>query len=213
MALTKEEIAADLVWRCTEHIRVLEAEGRRVEFTREELEQLVEVLQLAARVPEALEVAEPHECREAVRRRLEQELAVPLPIPDAAPASAGVSGGAPLRDLLRRPLTPSLGYGFLAGAALAAALAFSTANLWHRPKPLVTVRRVPIEAPNVDPMDERTAHALLPQMVRSPLPPQEERNLMWHMLVCPGCFRDYVALKQQMAPQLSRRTGVGLAGW
>jgi hypothetical protein len=61
--------------------------------------------------------------------------------------------------------------------------------------------RVPVQASEIDiqPVEESLVHDLLPRLVRNELPPKQERNLMWHMLVCRGCFDEYVELKHHRA--------------
>lgn len=210
MALNKEEIAADLVWRCTEHVRALESEGKRVEFTREELEQLVGTLELATRVPQALAVGQPPECRAAVRRRVEQSYHETPPLQESA---AGVA--LPHRPAARS-MVPAWQFRLTAAAALAMGAALVSVNAWHpqRTEVRTVMKRVPVQAPDVDPIDEREVHALLPRMVRAELPPRQEKNLMWHMIVCSGCFDEYVQLKhQEKDSQLSSRSAVRLVGW
>src|SRR3954471_12882912 len=54
MAETREEIAAELVWRYVEYIREETAAGRAAAFSRDELHQLMRALETASHVPEAL---------------------------------------------------------------------------------------------------------------------------------------------------------------
>jgi hypothetical protein len=199
MALTKEEIAADLVWRYVEHVRESEAENRPACLSRGELEQLVEVLHTAAHAPQALTAESCEERRAAVRRRVELMLPRSETAPPAAAAPAA-SGESWLRRLLGgAAVVPAWQFQAAAAAALALAAGVVTVNLWHRPAPeTVVVQRRTAEPPgDVEPIDERKAHELLPGMVGNRLARQDERNLMWHMLVCPRCFDDYTELKQQ----------------
>jgi hypothetical protein len=84
-------------------------------------------------------------------------------------------------------------------AAVALSVALATVNQWHRPAEVVKIRkiRVPVNEAeiNVQPVAEADVHELLPRLVRNELEPQAERNLMWHMLVCRGCFDQYVKIK------------------
>lgn len=186
MALSREEIAADLAWRYVEHVRNAESEP----LTDEELEDLVGVLKSVAPTGEALTEVEVEERRAAVRRRLE---AIHPPTP--APAGA-FNYAAPQRGSMPVPVVPA--WRFRAACALAAALSvlLGTVGFWHRPP--VQVRRVviPRDIRGVEAMDERQAHRMLPEMVSNHLSPQQEKDLMAHMLVCPGCFNAY----QQMKP-------------
>jgi hypothetical protein len=194
MAVTKEQIAAELVWRYVEQVRELQP-GEA--FTRAELEQLLDVLATGGALPEALEAGE--SCRAAARSRLEEVLAVPaLARPaEPAPASRVKPAGVPR-------LVPLWQLGSAVAAAAVLAVALFSVGVWHRPAQPVIVRTVVERPGDIQPIDEPKAHELLPKMVRHELQPQEEKNLMWHMLVCPGCYHDYVTLRdEQPSTQLS----------
>ena len=197
MAVTKEEIAADLVWRYVEQLRELPP-GEA--FSRAELEQLLEVLTTAGALPEALAADEGS--RAAARSRLEQVLAASPQARQAAPPSLPERPAA--RPSLPARMAPLWQLRGAVAAALVLSLALFSVNLWHRPDQPVIVRNVVDRPGDVQPIDEPKAHELLPKMVRHELQPQDEKNLMWHMLVCPGCYRDYVALREeQPSTQLS----------
>jgi hypothetical protein len=185
MALSREEIAADLAWRYVEHVRTAESEP----LTDEELEALVGVLKSVAPTGEALTDVEVEERQTAVRRRLEA-----LHSPTPAPARTVVYA-TPQRGNVAVPVVPA--WRFRAVCAFAAALAviLGTVGFWH--KPPVQVRRVviPRDIRGVEAMDEKQAHRMLPEMVTNHLSPQHEKDLMAHMLVCPGCFNAYQHMK------------------
>ena len=69
----------------------------------------------------------------------------------------------------------------------------------RRPETIVRTVRVPVSIQDQEflPINEEEAEALLPQMVRNQLDRRHERSLMWHMLVCPGCYDKYVELRHQ----------------
>jgi len=195
MSLNREEVAADLVWRYIEHLRVAQAEGASVELTRLELEQLVSALQVAGRMPEALEAPESASRRAAVRRRLE-ELEGTAPTPEQKRPNPWVQS---TRHWLRSWLSgtvPGWRYRAALGVAMGLAVGLTTVSVWHRPSPVVKRVRVPVDetAINVQPVEEAQVPELLPLMLENQLPPQQQRNLMWHMLVCRGCFNHYVEM-------------------
>jgi hypothetical protein len=185
MPHTKEELTADLLWRYVEHLRGSE-DGPGQPLSRAELDRLVEVMDTASRVPEALETPESEAGRESVRARVMGGVApsVPEVLPTAPPHTP-------------RPnrLVPAWQFRAALGAALALGLVVSTVNVWHHPQPTVQVRRVPEPAPDIEPIDERRAHELVPQMVHDRLPRPVERNMLWHLIICPPCFDEYWQLK------------------
>ena len=188
MALTNEEIAADLTWHYVEHLRERAAAGNCEALSAAELTELRRALETAGTVPGAL-AAEPAsvEARERLRARLEADLGVsPAPSPATSSPRSGPAGNRPFGAwaFLRNSILAGT-----AGALLGLAAAMVSVGIWH-PTP-APVRMVDRPA-NVAPISEQTAHALIPAMVENRLPPGEERNLMWHMLVCPGCFEEYV---------------------
>jgi hypothetical protein len=189
MGLTKEQIAADLVWRYVEQIRARGAEDPPAAFTRAELLQLVEALETAGRLPEVLAVPEDGVCRDAVRERLQHAISTvgadgPAPAPGAMRARSG---------WLADRLVPAWQLRGAVTALAALAVALGTVNAWHRP-----AAAAPGIVRNVQPLRESEVHALMPRMVRNELTAQQEKNMMWHMLVCPGCFRHYEQLKHPM---------------
>ena len=196
MALAKDEITADLMWRYVEHLREWEASGEPVTFTRPELESLVDVLATASAVPLALSAEQSEERKTAVRHRVQESLG-------GAPAEGRAPSGwrkSPLRRFLRGNRVPAWKFGLATTAAAALAVALGTVGLWHRPAPQtapVRVVKVPQGVSGIEPMEEKKVHQLLPRMVNNELSPQQEKNLMWHMLVCPGCYDEYARLKHQ----------------
>jgi len=203
MSAPKEALAADLVWRYVEQVRELEAAGEPVRFSRAELEELVELLATASAVPEALAAEDAKaglqeaDCRAAVRTRLETMLAAhrtahPEPAAPERPARA-----------TQRSIPPVWKLRAALGAAAALALALATVDAWHPPKVVVKRMSVPRDVRGVEPIDEELAEREIPLMVRNELSPQDEKNLMWHMLVCPGCFDEYVRVKRE-APMAGR---------
>jgi hypothetical protein len=186
MALSREEIAADLAWRYVEHVRTAESEP----LTDEELEDLVGVLKSVAPTGEALTEVEVEERRAAVRRRLEAL----HPPPPATARPFDSAGSAPAKIPART--VPAWRFRAVCAFASALVVLLGTVGLWH--KPPVQVRRVviPRDIRGVEAMDEKQAHRMLPEMVSNHLSPQQEKDLMAHMLVCPGCFNAY----QQMKP-------------
>lgn len=194
MGRTKQEILADLVWRYVEEVRTAESSGYHLRFTREELTQLAEALETAGQVPAALEGAETEACRSAVRDRLHRQLAHP---PAAASLPQGPRARTSFGAWLRTRTVPAW---TLAGAVSSLAVlvvALGSVNAWHHPKPVFKVRTVVSDKPNnVQSIDEPHAHELIPMMVKNELDPADERSLMWHMLLCPGCFQEYVVLKR-----------------
>lgn len=199
MESRKEEIAADLVWRYVEQIREADP-NENLAFNRAELEQLVDVLAAAGAVPAALESAAPETPREAVRRRLERVLTGPAApgnperaepaVPRPEPSQRGMAPG-----LFRNPVA-YWRYALAIGALCVQTMVLVSVNLWHKPQPNVKVKvvRMP-EVPGIEPMDEKQAHAMMPRMVQNQLSDQEEKDLMWHMLVCRGCFNEYREMK------------------
>lgn len=196
MSLNREEVAADLVWRYIEHLRAARAEGASVELTRLELEQLVATFQVAGRMPDALEAPASEARKAAVRRRLE-ELEAVAPAPSTPQPNAAASQPRPRLASLWSNAVPAWRYRAAVGVALSLTACLSTVSIWHRPSPVVKRVRVPVDEAGigVQPVEEAEVHDLIPRMLQNQLPPQEERNLMWHMLVCRGCFNHYVEMK------------------
>ena len=194
MALAKDEITADLVWRYIEHLREWEATGDPVRFTRPELEELVDVLATASAVPQALGAEQSEERKTAVRHRVQESLGG-APAEGRTPSAWRKSG---LRRLLRGMRSPAWRLGMATGVVAALAVSVGTVGMWHHPaQPPVPVRvvKVPQGVSGIEPMEEKTVHELLPRMVNNQLTPQQEKNVMWHMLVCPGCYDEYARLK------------------
>lgn len=191
MSDTKQELAAELIWRYVEYLREQEAAGNRETFSRAELEQLVAVMETASGVSHVIGPEETESCRAAVRARLEQVVrpaalaAVPLPVVAPPARSAGWFS--------RR--VPAWSVAFACAASLV--LAAGTVGMWHKPAQVVKRVKVPVNIDDVEPVEEREVHRLLHKMVQNELTPRQEKNLMWHMLVCPGCFDEYVSIKGQ----------------
>lgn len=209
--MTREEVAADVLWCYVQHVREARAAGENLSLSPAELEQLTAALATASRVPEALDQLEASCSQAAVRARLQPVLGE-LAGTESAPAPVP-SPPKPWIERLRGALVPAWQLGAAGIACLSLGLALVSVNSWHRPEPIIRQVRVPVEAPDVQPLDERQAHDLLPRMVRNELPPRDEKSLMWHMLVCPGCFNQYVQLKGSGATVSDlRREMVRLAG-
>lgn len=190
MAFTSEEIASDLVWRYTERIRSADAEP----LSEEELEELVAVLRSIPATHEALVAELTDEGRQAaVRRRLEEALS-------QAPAPPAATPPLPSRPVAQPFLVSAWRFRVACGMAAALAIALGTVGLWHHPPAQKVVQRmvVPRDISGVEAMDEHQAHELMPKMVHNQLTPKQEKDLMGHMLVCPGCFNHYVELKQHV---------------
>lgn len=192
MALSREEIAAELAWRYLEHVREADAEP----LSGAELDQLVDVMKSVAPTGEALTEAEVEERRSAVRRRVErlQGAAGPAPVPAARHA------------VPRLPvMVPAWRFRVACGLAAALAVLLGTVSLWHHPPVQTVVRRqvIPRDIRGVEAMDEQRAHELIPRMLANRLSPKEEKDLMAHMLVCPGCFRDYVQMRHPSASAMA----------
>lgn len=192
MSLNREEVAADLVWRYIEHLRAARAEGASVELTPGELEQLLETFRLAGQMPDALVAPESDARRAAVRRRLEAAVEMPGAL-DGAPAAPA----RPWTQALASAAVPVWRYRAAVGLAASLAVCLATVSVWHHPSPVVKRIKVPVRASDlhVEPIEEAQVHDLIPRMLQNELPPQQERNLMWHMLVCRGCFNQYVQMK------------------
>jgi hypothetical protein len=180
----KDEILADLAWRFVERVREQDAAGTPVTFTHAELVQFAGTLELAAGMPAALDTPEDAVGRATVRDKVEAAtLRAPQPAPVRMPARAP-----------RRPARATW-LGALGGALAAIVLAATTVNSWHTPRQVVREIPVPYVGSNVEMLDESKAQVLIPQMVSNKLSTQDEKNLMWHMLLCPGCFHQYEVLK------------------
>jgi hypothetical protein len=183
----KEQIAADLLWQYVERLRQTPEGKAPPRFSAAELAELTQVLEGAGALAAALPDEAPAACRVTVQRRVEELLA----------ARQGQERLRPQRrhlpELWRSPRWQARA---TAGIAACLALALATVGLWHRPPTEVRTVAVPMEVRDVEPIAEADAHALLPRMVKNELSPPEEKNLMWHMLVCPGCYDVYVEMRQ-----------------
>jgi hypothetical protein len=197
MPFTKEEIAADLVWRYVEHVRETpDAET----LSDSEIRQLVEVMLSVPATGEAVAAEATEERRAAVRERVHQVLAAGAPRPEPR-----------RRAFAALPaLVPAWRFRVVCAATAVLATAVATVGFWHHPPTRVVRVAFPRDVRDVEAMDETTAHVLLPRMLRNQLQPAEERNLMGHMLVCPGCFDEYISLKRQLV-RLPRHTLAGNA--
>lgn len=214
MPLNREEIAADLIWRYVEHLRQSRGDDTNVALSAAELAQLVETMALAGDLPHALATEATTDARKAaVLRRLEAAVSTPAAAPQAEPRPipsrpwyAGLLAGAPVPAWkFRAVLGASLVFGLVSVAAVPRLR--SNASSQIPPKRV----RVPVQAAEIDiqPVEEALVHDLLPRMLRNELPAKQERNLMWHMLVCRGCFDEYVELKHQHP--VSQQPGATLA--
>jgi hypothetical protein len=184
MARTKEEIAADLIWRYVEHSR----EASDVErLSDEELEELLGLLKTAGLAGDALETERVEARHAAVRQRVEQLI-------------AASRQGTPVQPSQRSPfpaVVPAWAFRAACAASIVLALALSTVPYWHRvPPKMVNVIKVR-NMPELDQMTEAQAHEMLPKLVHSKLSERQEKSLMGHMLVCNGCFKDYVQLRHE----------------
>lgn len=187
MPRTKEEIKAELVWRFVECLREDdEPDATPIRFAREELEELVGVLETAGDLPEVLVTPESERAREAVRTRLDETLKAAEPRTVRTP-----------RPSHRPSIFAAMQFRMVTGVVLGVALAVITVGLWHKqPVKVVTRdRRVPVQLDNIHPMDEDTAHRLIRQSFKTDIDARQEKDLLWHMLVCPGCFDEYRELR------------------
>ena len=160
----------------------------------------MDVLATASAVPQALAAEQSEERKTSVRHRVQQSLG-------GSPAEGRARSAwrkSPLRRLLQGSKVPAWRFRAVSAAAAVMAAALVSVGVWHRPvSPPVPVRvvKVPQGVTGIEPMGEQTAHTLLPRMIHNQLDAQQEKNLMWHMLVCPGCYKDYNRLKQQSRSQ------------
>jgi hypothetical protein len=180
-----------VVWQFVQQVRRLREEGTDLVFTRADADELAGLIETAASVPAALAESVPNEARESrVRDQLAQALR-------ERPGTRRGSAGPPARPRRQVPLW-ALGATASLTAILLAGL--FTVNLWHRPEPVTRVMRVRVptelDERDVEPISEREADRLMPVMVRSLLPAKQEKSLMWHMLICPGCYDRFVSLRQ-----------------
>jgi hypothetical protein len=207
----KEQVTADLVWRFAKEVSEAESRGESLRYSRDELSELVEILQCAGGVPEALHEEEAPGKKERVASRLrrildeaEEQRAAVVP----APAAPHRPVFAPWMVWAQR---------FAAGAAVILAVALLSVDTWHRPPQRVEVQRVrvPVEASElqIDAIDEPTAHRFIPRLVNNTLAQREERNLLWHMLVCRGCYDEYVELRASSRHAGNARPEVIRASW
>ena len=187
MPRTKEEIKAELIWRFVECLREEDdPSATPVRFAREELEELVGVLETAGDLPEVLLTPESEGARESVRARLDETLRA------AEPASAPKRTPRPSH---RPSIFAAMQFRMVTGVVLGVALAVITVGLWHKQPVKVVQRRVPVQLSNISPMDEDTAHRLISLSFKTDLDAREEKDLLWHMLLCPGCFQQYRELR------------------
>jgi hypothetical protein len=192
MGLTNEEIAADLTWRYVEHLRERAAAGHCEALTPEELAELRRALETAGAACGAVAM---QPVSAEMRDRLRARVVAGLPSSSASePAATSSPQHAPAPA--RRGVRFAWGGAFaaLAGVVIGIGSAVGSVNAWH---PTPPPRRVmAARPPDVVPISEQTAHALIPEMVENRLAPGQERNLMWHMLVCRGCFDEYAHLRE-----------------
>src|SRR4051812_11747844 len=127
MSRTKEEVAAELVWRYVEYLREETGSGRAASFSRDELEQLVQALETASRVPEALEGEPSAAAVSAARAHLDATLAAAPPsAPPSAPHAPAPRPALPLPRRLRDWTLPAA-----VAAVLILSLALATVPMWH----------------------------------------------------------------------------------
>ena len=184
-AQNREGIASELVWQYVAYLREQGGTAGGA-LTPEELDRLREALETAARVPASLEV-------DAVpSTALAARVIDALPI-SAVAVRARVPAGPPP---WRRPVPV---WAAICCAVLGMGLTFWLAgDRGGTAASSVRVVRVPGGAPDVDPIGEPEAHVMLPKLVRNELPARQVRSLMWHMLVCPGCFDEFLELNSHV---------------
>src|SRR5438445_3779458 len=138
MPRTKEEVAAELVWRYVEYIREETDARRDAAFSRDELEQLLRALETASRVPEALGGEPSESILAAARAHLHAALAAAPPeaAGRAAPAAPAAPAVAPWQRLRAWALPAA------AAAVLVLSAALASVPLWHHVRTIV--RRVPV---------------------------------------------------------------------
>lgn len=189
MPRSKEEIKAELVWRFVECLREEEEPGAApIRFAREELEELVGVLETAGDLPEVLATPESEAARETARARLEETLRA---------AETEASPRRTPRPSHRPSIFAAMQFRMVTGMIFGVALAVVTVGAWHKQPERVVFRdrRVPVQLTNISPMDEDTAHRLIRESFKHDLEARQEKDLLWHMLLCPGCFDQYRELR------------------
>jgi hypothetical protein len=186
--MEREELAAEIVWRYVERLRESGRTGASRPLTREELDELVKVMETAGELTPALTAEDPEPARAAVRRRVESAMAALQAEAPPAPVFPARARPAPSMPRSRR-LVPALS---LAAASVLACL-IATVNLWHRPDPPAAGNSPAPASSIVDvpALDEATAHNWIPRLVENSLNPEETRRLLWHMLKCPACFNEW----------------------
>lgn len=184
----REELAAELLFAYIERIKARPEQT----LTRGEVYALAEHLALASQVPAALGDEETETVCNLVASRLDWQA-------DTGRRPALLSYLQNRPALRRRPFILALGAVTMAAILSLGLLAFGDRYQASTP--------AAVSSPaGVSGIGEQEAHEMIPQYVRGLLGREDERNLMWHMLRCRGCYEYY----RQMRP-----AGAGSAsgGW
>ncbi len=211
MSHPKEELQAALLWCFVERVRDLPVGDDFIRFSPDEIVELGEMLNAAAATPAALSHLPVSAGTEEVWKQFVRKGTV-----------AGREGrhapDAPQRRPARRPWFGPAGFPspsplasgnwrwYATLSALAAtSIALLTVGIWGPVRFAERVAHAPasVDPGDVDTLTEQQASLLIPRMVHFQLGRRDERSLMWHMLVCPGCYEKYVALRE---PAPRRRT-------
>lgn len=207
MSHQKEELQAALLWCLVERVRDLPSGDEPIRFSPDEVAELGELLNAAAATPAALSHLPVSAGTDAVWQQLTRTGTVAGR--EGRPATDAPEGRPARRPWFSSPWFPGLSpltagnwrwYAVLSALA-ATSIALLTVGIWG---PVRVVERV-LHAPTagdpgeVDALTEQQASVLIPRMVQFRLGRRDERSLMWHMLVCPGCYEKYVALRDPMS--------------
>jgi hypothetical protein len=190
MARTKEELTGQLVWSYVEYLRSEESAGP---LSAAELDGLSAMLQTAGALPPALHPSCAEQAAPEVADRVRRIVAATTSAAGAAPAARPAA--ARRRPLLPPMQVPAWSFGVVLGALVALGGSLVSVVVWHTPAPGAAVRVYSERPADVERIDEQAAHRLIPRMIRNELSAHDEKTVMWHMLECPGCFKQYVALK------------------
>jgi len=172
MRSPREELASQLLWEYVQRVR----EQPDAALTRGEVYELAETLALASTIPSVVAHSDEPAAREAIQSRLA----------GARPPAAARRPPAARTSWLRRP---ALILAPLAGAALAAALAFFGGS------GAVPEQGPAAQPPGVMRLSEEAAHEMVPQYVKGELNEQGDKNIMWHLIRCRGCYRFYRSIR------------------
>ncbi len=182
MSNPRDEIQSELIWRYVELIRE-SPESRDVVLSRKDLDDLTATLDLAGQMPHAL-AAQEEIVDSAVRSRLEAALREqprrPATTPERAPAAS----------------VPAWQFRLAMGAALVLSLVVTTVNGWHQSPRRLQHVAVLRDAVGIEGLDEVEAHSLIPAMLLNKLDAHQEKNLMAHLVLCPGCYQEYRARRE-----------------